>query len=89
MEARRSRSASARSTGREVEEWKMARDWMLKMDILLPTKAADFNSTLFDFAQSLRDGVLLCQLANTLEPGAVKDINTKSQMSQVQQLLKA
>ncbi|XP_031563071.1 protein vav-like isoform X2 [Actinia tenebrosa] len=82
MEVHRIRSASGRSTGREVEEWKMARDWMLKVDILLPSKAADINSTLFDFAQSLRDGVLLCQLANALEPGAVKDINTKSQMSQ-------
>lgn len=89
MEVHRARSSSARSAGREVEEWKMARDWMVKMGILLPSKAADINSTLFDFAQSLRDGVLLCQLANTLEPGAVKDINTKSQMSQVKQALKA
>lgn len=84
MAARRSRSASGRSSGRDVEEWKMARDWMVKLRVLLPqSRATDPSSTLFDFAQSLRDGVVLCQLANALEPNAVKDVNTKSQMSQV------
>ncbi|XP_020906776.1 guanine nucleotide exchange factor VAV2 isoform X2 [Exaiptasia diaphana] len=83
MAARRSRSASGRSSGRDVEEWKMARDWMAKLRVLLPqSRATDPNSTLFDFAQSLRDGVVLCQLANALEPNAVKDVNIKSQMSQ-------
>lgn len=84
MASRRSRCASGRSSGHNVEEWKLARDWIVELRVLLPqSRATDPNSSLFDFAQSLRDGVILCQLANVLQPGAVNDVNTKSQMSQV------
>lgn len=87
MASRRSRSASGRSSGRDTEEWKMARDWIGKLRALLPqSRAADTSSSLFDFAQSLRDGVILCQLTNALLPESVKDVNTKSQMSQVEEL---
>lgn len=88
MASRRSRSVSGRSSGHDVEEWKLARDWIVKLRVLLPqSRATDPNSSLFDFAQSLRDGVVLCQLANALQPDAVKDVNTKSQMSQVKRLV--
>ncbi|XP_048587151.1 protein vav isoform X2 [Nematostella vectensis] len=84
MAASRMRTASAlSSSGRDVEEWKMARDWMISIGVLpAHGRVTDPNFTLFDFAQSLRDGVLLCQVANVLHPGAVVDVGMKPQMSQ-------
>lgn len=42
------------------------------------------DATVFDLAQNLRDGVLLCHLLNKLSAGAVdlKDISQRPQMSQ-------
>ena len=71
------------ASGQE-EEWQMARRWLLNTRILPPNhRAADPNVTLFDLAQSLRDGVVICQIANFLQPNVVRDVNMKPQMSQV------
>lgn len=79
MAARRGTWASGQD-----EEWQMARRWLLSTGILPPNhKAADPNVTLFDLAQSLRDGVVICQVANFLQPNVVRDVNMKPQMSQV------
>nr|XP_045372267.1 guanine nucleotide exchange factor VAV2 [Camelus bactrianus] len=42
------------------------------------------SAVVFDLAQALRDGVLLCQLLHNLSPGSIdlKDINFRPQMSQ-------
>ncbi|XP_006815489.1 myophilin-like isoform X2 [Saccoglossus kowalevskii] len=34
-----------------------------------------------DYAESLRDGIILCKLANTLVPGSVKKVNTNKTQS--------
>ena len=47
-------------------------------------KVTSAKATVFDLAQNLRDGVLLCLLLNKLSPGAVdkNDISQRPQMSQ-------
>ena len=68
------------------EDWKVCADWLIKCQIL-PAEhvVASDNAEVFDLAQLLRDGVILCHLANHLQPGAVdpKDFCLRPQMSQV------
>lgn len=76
--ARRSRVASG-----QQEEWQQARSWLMNLGVFPQNiPAANFNASVFDLAQSLRDGVLLCQAGNHLLPNSVRDINMKPQMSQ-------
>jgi len=67
-------------------DWKLCADWLIKCQIL-PSEhlVASDNAEVFDLAQLLRDGVILCHLANHLHPGAVdaKDFCLRPQMSQV------
>lgn len=64
------------------EEWQMARNWLSSLAVLPDFHRASFpNASVFDLAQSLRDGVVLCQVANRLRPNSVPDINMKPQMS--------
>lgn len=66
------------------EEWQMARSWLSSLGVLPDFHRASYpNATVFDLAQCLRDGVLLCQVANRLRPNSVPDINMKPQMSPV------
>lgn len=66
------------------EEWQMARSWLNSLGVLPDFHRASYPSaTVFDLAQCLRDGVLLCQVANRLRPNSVPDINMKPQMSPV------
>ncbi len=69
-----------------AEEWRLCAEWLVKCKIL----AADHRVTwqqaeVFDLAQTLRDGVLICHLLNALKPGAIdpKDFSQRPQMSQV------
>ncbi|XP_078357536.1 proto-oncogene vav-like [Oculina patagonica] len=64
------------------EEWQMARSWLNSLGVLPEFHRASYpNASVFDLAQSLRDGVLLCQVANRLRPNSIPDINMKPQMS--------
>ncbi|XP_068689749.1 proto-oncogene vav-like isoform X2 [Montipora foliosa] len=64
------------------EEWQMARSWLSTLGVLPDFHRAFYpNSSVFDLAQCLRDGVLLCQVANRLRPNSVPDINMRPQMS--------
>lgn len=66
------------------EEWQMARSWLNSLGVLPEFHRASYpNASVFDLAQSLRDGVLLCQVANRLRPNSIPDINMKPQMSPV------
>ena len=66
------------------EEWQMARSWLSTLGVLPDFHRASYpNSSVFDLAQCLRDGVLLCQVANRLRPNSVPDINMRPQMSPV------
>lgn len=79
--ARRHRSRRAPSG---QEEWQMARSWLSSLGVLPEFHRASYPSaSVFDLAQSLRDGVLLCQVANRLRPNSIPDINMKPQMSPV------
>ncbi|XP_074614925.1 proto-oncogene vav-like isoform X1 [Acropora palmata] len=64
------------------EEWQMARSWLNSLGVLPDFHRAFYpNAIVFDLAQCLRDGVLLCQVANRLRPNSIPDINMKPQMS--------
>ena len=66
------------------EEWQMARSWLSSLGVLPEFHRASYPAaTVFDLAQSLRDGVLLCQVANRLRPNSIRDINMRPQMSPV------
>lgn len=79
--ARRHRSRRAPSG---QEEWQMARSWLNSLGVLPEFHRASYpTASVFDLAQSLRDGVLLCQVANRLRPNSIRDINMKPQMSPV------
>ena len=57
-------------------EWQMAINWVRSTDIE-PAKKQTLNKIddLLEFAQSLRDGYILCLVANSLKPGTIKDIS--------------
>lgn len=66
------------------EEWQMARSWLSSLGVLPDCHRASYPSaTVFDLAQCLRDGVLLCRVANQLRPNSIPDINMRPQMSPV------
>ncbi|KAM4662660.1 guanine nucleotide exchange factor VAV2 isoform 2-T2 [Discoglossus pictus] len=68
-----------------MEEWRQCGRWLIDCKVL-PTdhRVVWPTAVVFDLAQALRDGVLLCQLLHNLSPGSVdlKDINFRPQMSQ-------
>lgn len=66
--------------------WRECSSWLTRCGVLRPDHKANWQeATLSDLAYTLRDGVLLCNLLNTLEPGCfdMKDVNQKPQMAQV------
>ena len=69
-----------------ADEWRNCVDWLVRCQILPPDhKATRYDATAFELAQALRDGVLICNLLNKLQPGCIdmKDITPRPQMSQV------
>jgi guanine nucleotide exchange factor VAV len=68
------------------ESWKECASWLTRCDVLRQDHKANWpEASCSDLAYTLRDGVLLCNLLNTLDPGCIdmKDINQKPQMAQV------
>ncbi|KAM9324248.1 LOW QUALITY PROTEIN: guanine nucleotide exchange factor VAV2 [Gastrophryne carolinensis] len=68
-----------------MEEWRQCGRWLIDCKVLPPNHRVVLPSAVvFDLAQALRDGVLLCQLLHNLSPGSVdvKEINFRPQMSQ-------
>lgn len=60
--------------------------WLISCNVLPPNHRVTADmAQVFDLAQTLRDGVLLCQLLNNLKPHTInlKEINLRPQMSQV------
>lgn len=69
-----------------MEEWRQCGRWLIDCKVLPPNHRVVWPSAaVFDLAQALRDGVLLCQMLHNLSPGSVdlKEINFRPQMSQV------
>lgn len=72
-----------------MEEWRQCGRWLIDCKVLPPNHRVVWPSAVvFDLAQALRDGVLLCQLLHNLSPGSIdlKDINFRPQMSQVRRV---
>ncbi|KAL8174602.1 UNVERIFIED_CONTAM: Guanine nucleotide exchange factor vav2 [Gekko kuhli] len=68
-----------------MEEWRQCGRWLIDCKVLPANHRVVWPSAVvFELAQALRDGVLLCQLLHNLAPGSVdlKDINFRPQMSQ-------
>uniref|UniRef100_UPI00398F13F6 guanine nucleotide exchange factor VAV2 isoform X3 n=1 Tax=Pristiophorus japonicus TaxID=55135 RepID=UPI00398F13F6 len=68
-----------------MEEWRQCGRWLIDCKVLPPNHRVVWpTAQVFDLAQALRDGVLLCQLLHNLSPGSIdlKDINFRPQMSQ-------
>jgi guanine nucleotide exchange factor VAV len=68
------------------EDWRLCAEWLMRCQILAPDHRIFVGDTeVFDLAQLLRDGVMLCHLANHLHFGAVdpKEFCLRPQMSQV------
>lgn len=66
------------------EAWKDCAEWLIRCEVLRPDHKANWpDAKIEDLAYTLRDGVLLCNLLNTLEPGCIdmKDVNQKPQMA--------
>ena len=70
----------------KTDDWKLCADWLVRCQILAPDHPVNQPSAeVFELAQILRDGVLLCHLVNRLKPGVVdaKEFSQRPQMSQV------
>ncbi|KAL0965546.1 hypothetical protein UPYG_G00282710 [Umbra pygmaea] len=68
-----------------MEEWRQCGRWLIDCKVLPPNHRVVWPSAaVFDLAQALRDGVLMCQILHNLSPGSVdlKEINFRPQMSQ-------
>ncbi|MBN3274567.1 VAV3 factor, partial [Polyodon spathula] len=69
-----------------MEPWRQCALWLINCKVLPPNHRVTWESAqVFDLAQTLRDGVLLCQLLNNLRPLSInlKEINLRPQMSQL------
>lgn len=72
-----------------MEPWKQCGQWLISCKVLPPNHRVTWDTAqVFDLAQTLRDGVLLCQLLNNLRSHSInlKEINLRPQMSQVRPL---
>ncbi|KAJ0023070.1 hypothetical protein NQD34_015204 [Periophthalmus magnuspinnatus] len=68
-----------------MEYWRQCALWLINCKVLPPNHRVTWESAqVFDLAQTLRDGVLLCHLLNNLRPQCInlKEINLRPQMSQ-------
>ncbi|XP_067394438.1 guanine nucleotide exchange factor VAV3 isoform X3 [Emydura macquarii macquarii] len=68
-----------------MEPWKQCAQWLIHCKVLPPNHRVTWpTAQVFDLAQTLRDGVLLCQLLNNLRSLSInlKEINLRPQMSQ-------
>ncbi|XP_039340896.1 guanine nucleotide exchange factor VAV3 isoform X1 [Mauremys reevesii] len=68
-----------------MEPWKQCAQWLIHCKVLPPNHRVTWpTAQVFDLAQTLRDGVLLCQLLNNLRGQSInlKEINLRPQMSQ-------
>ncbi|XP_046398049.1 protein vav isoform X2 [Ischnura elegans] len=67
------------------ELWRDCATWLTKCEVLRQDHKANWpEATVIDLAYTLRDGVLLCNLLNMLDPGCIdmKEVNQKPQMAQ-------
>ena len=69
-----------------MEDWQLCVEWLVRCQVLPSDhKLAKNDAQVFDLAQFIRDGVVLCHVLNHLSPGCInpKDFSQRPQMSQV------
>uniref|UniRef100_A0A8C6RHF7 Proto-oncogene vav n=1 Tax=Nannospalax galili TaxID=1026970 RepID=A0A8C6RHF7_NANGA len=68
-----------------MELWRQCTHWLIQCRVLPPSHRVTWEGAqVCELAQALRDGVLLCQLLNNLQPHAInlREVNLRPQMSQ-------
>ena len=73
-----------------IEPWRECADWLTRCGILRSDHIANgAEAKARDLAVTLRDGVILCNLLNDIEPGCIdtKDVSQKPRLSQVFRVL--
>ena len=68
-----------------TELWRQCAGWLLRLEVLPENHRVVWpDATIEDVAYTLRDGVLLCHVANAIDPAAVdmKKVNQRPQMAQ-------
>ena len=60
-----------------AEEWSDARKWIISTDVDLDGRRMEHSESLLDFVASLRDGVVLCSIANIIKPDSVQFTDRK------------
>ena len=68
------------------EDWKLCVEWLVRCQILTDDhKLTRNDAQVFDLAQFIRDGVVLCHVLIHLCPGCIseKDFSQRPQMSKV------
>ena len=76
----------------KIDDWRLCADWLVRCRIIAKEHAVTHESSgVFELAQILRDGVLLCHLLNRLSPGVIdaKEFSQRPQLSQVSILCKS
>lgn len=71
--------------------WTECVQWLIRCQILDQShRVTNKHAEIVDFAQTLRDGVLLCQLASRLCKGSIdlREVNWRPQLSQVSQIVR-
>ncbi|XP_034559262.1 guanine nucleotide exchange factor VAV3-like [Notolabrus celidotus] len=85
VERRRGRTKKFLPLSIVMEYWRQCAVWLISCKVLPANHRVTADSAqVFDLAQTLRDGVLMCQLLNNLRPHTInlKEINLRPQMSQ-------
>ena len=65
--------------------WKQCADWLCRLEVLPANHRIMWSAaTIQDLAYTLRDGVLLCHIAVTLDPTSIdpRNVNQRPQMAQ-------
>lgn len=78
--------------GARMEPWRECADWLTRCGVLRSDHKANWaEAKVVDLALTLRDGVLLCNLLNVIEPGCIdtKDVNQKPRAAQVRKTIKS
>ncbi|XP_071569039.1 protein vav isoform X2 [Temnothorax nylanderi] len=85
IERRRSIKMNRAESEDAGKGWHECASWLTRCGALRADHRANWpQATAFDLAYTLRDGVLLCNLLNIVDPGCIdmKDVNQKPQMAQ-------
>ena len=76
------------ATAEKDTEWKNARQWIISTGVSMDNKSMQYSENLLEFAESLRDGIILCAIANLMKPECVKYMKKVKKIEQNEFLCK-